>query len=142
MPRSVSPRARQSAKAPSKAPSRSKTARSLTPDQVIELLDIVQAELISAKRTSQGGRETLTEQLESVGRLGGDATDISIDMLAAATVNISINRANSQIVALQRALTHLRQNPSTFGLCEVCQNPIAFERLEVVPTTKACSLHA
>lgn len=142
MPRSASPRARQSAKAPSKTPRRAKAAPALTADQIAELLNIVQDELRSAKRASQGGRETLTEQLESVGRLGGDATDISIDMLAAATVNISINRANSQIVALERALTHLRQNPSTFGLCEVCQNPIAFERLEVVPTTKACSLHA
>ncbi|HST62607.1 MAG TPA: hypothetical protein VLK84_28135 [Longimicrobium sp.] len=47
-----------------------------------------------------------------------------------------------RLYALDEALGRLYKTPETFGLCEVDQEPIEFDRLMVIPETTLCSRHA
>lgn len=114
----------------------------LTAAQREEIRGILEDDLKQAVRSARGSEQALREQLEASGRLGGDVTDSSIDMGAAEAANISVNRANDQMATLRDALTRLATQGERFGICEACQTPIAFERLEVVPATRVCARHA
>lgn len=50
-------------------------------------------------------------------------------------------RADGSVRALheiEEALRRLEQEPQRFGVCDRCGNSIAMERLELVPSTRAC----
>lgn len=51
----------------------------------------------------------------------------------------SRNRELGGVVArATRALAKLREQPDDFGLCEECEEPIAFPRLSAVPYAELC----
>jgi DnaK suppressor protein len=54
-----------------------------------------------------------------------------------AGLRISLRRTDGRLLkAIEDALARIRAE--TFGVCEVCKNPISKARLEAVPWTRLC----
>ena len=51
-----------------------------------------------------------------------------------------LNKMHDQLADAQRALA--KMDEGTYGLCEVCGEPIADARLEAMPATRYCINHA
>jgi RNA polymerase-binding protein DksA len=66
--------------------------------------------------------------------LGGDLIDHAN---ADAELQIRLHETDSQLLrAIEEALVRIRQG--TFGVCQVCNQPISKARLEAVPWTRLC----
>ena len=53
-----------------------------------------------------------------------------------------VAREAAAIAEIDRALPRLRETPDQFGICAVCGKEIPLTRIEVVPATPYCALHA
>ena len=47
-----------------------------------------------------------------------------------------------RLYAIDESLRQLYKEPESFGLCQVCGNDIGMERLDVIPETRLCAVHA
>lgn len=52
------------------------------------------------------------------------------------------NRNTDRLNRIDAALNRLREHPETFGRCEIDGEPIAVERLRLIPWTTRCADHA
>jgi DnaK suppressor protein len=69
------------------------------------------------------------------GRDGDQADQATAD--AEAELQIRLHQTDGRLLrAIEAALSRIRQG--TFGICEVCHNPISRARLEAVPWTHHC----
>lgn len=50
------------------------------------------------------------------------------------------NREEEEIEAIDAALSRIKMG--SYGFCEICKKPIAFKRLDAIPWTCYCSVHA
>ena len=91
-------------------------------------------------------REQLTEQLHELGVEGESGI---VDENFADTAQVSAEQGKAQALAAQlrdqlddveHALSRL--DDGTYGVCEVCGEPIGDARLEVMPATRFCIQHA
>lgn len=73
----------------------------------------------------------------SFGKRVGDGTAMAVDRLSAVTAHDSLGRSLKQV---QRALDKLAEG--TYGLCDECQEPIGFGRLEARPSSTRCVQHS
>lgn len=92
------------------------------------------------KRLQRELAEARTEAKKLKARLG-DKGDYGLGEGDPAIVQWEINlallqRAEEKVQQLQEALENL--SAGTYGVCEVCGNPIEPERLEILPQTKRC----
>ena len=68
----------------------------------------------------------------------GDKEDDNAAEVAAFESNLSLEETFEQSIEMvNKALSKLENN--TYGLCEKCDNPIAKERLEIMPTATKCA---
>ena len=68
----------------------------------------------------------------------GDKDDDNAAEVAAFESNLSLEETFEQSIEMvNKALSKLENN--TYGLCEKCDNPIAKERLEIMPTATKCA---
>lgn len=51
-------------------------------------------------------------------------------------------RSTEHIAVVDDALHRLREQPETYGVCEICGETIAMERLRLLPWTRRCAEHA
>ena len=66
----------------------------------------------------------------------GDVVDQAAAQ-AEADLQIRLHEADARLLrAIEEALTRI--NRDTFGVCEVCKQPISRARLEAVPWTRVC----
>nr|UXE45006.1 RNA polymerase-binding transcription factor DksA [uncultured bacterium] len=74
--------------------------------------------------------------IPAAGGLRGDQVDqASAD--TEADLKIRLHQSNGRLLkAVDGALSRIRQG--TFGVCEMCRNPISRARLEAVPWTRHC----
>ena len=70
--------------------------------------------------------------LERLGRLDGEAGVSAAEIAADATLAHAVESLEEVDAALQRI------EAGTYGSCELCQEPIPVERLEIVPTAARC----
>lgn len=75
-------------------------------------------------------------------KLRGDFADVSTDVVSRENASLLASRAGEQFRVIEEALARLRNDPESFGRCNVCQQPIPFERLDLIPTTRTCQAHA
>ena len=75
-------------------------------------------------------------------KLRGDFADVSTDVASRENASLLASRAGEQFRVIEEALARLRNDPESFGRCNVCQQPISFERLDLIPTTRTCQAHA
>ena len=73
----------------------------------------------------------------SFGKRVGEGTSMAVDRLAAVS-------AQEQLLVMLDEVRRARQRlvDGTYGLCEVCGNPIPEERLEVRPWAARCVQHS
>jgi len=80
--------------------------------------------------------------LESTARDGGDGkVDEDAAPLSEMNQVIASNRNRQRAQRLEliaEALERLREDPESFGLCEVCDDPIPKKRLELMPWVVMC----
>lgn len=84
-------------------------------------------------------------EVDKLRRRLGDKADYGLGEGDPAIVQWEINlallqRAEQKVEQLQEALENL--TAGTYGVCEVCGNPIEPERLEILPQTKRCAVCA
>jgi len=74
--------------------------------------------------------------LPAAGGAQGDLID-EANLDAEADLQIKVRQTDVRLLrAIQEALTRIKRR--TFGICEVCQLPIAQARLKAVPWTRLC----
>lgn len=100
---------------------------SLTSEQVTELRDLLEAE-----------REEIVLQVKGVaGKAAashGDSGDLSTsDIDAELTWGLGEHETN-RLRELEQALS--RMETGTYGICEMCEEPIPFARLKVMPSAR------
>ncbi len=72
----------------------------------------------------------------AAGGLQGDLID-QANADAEAELQIRLRRTDGRLLkAIEEALARIRQG--TYGVCEVCKQPISKARLEAVPWTRLC----
>ena len=75
-------------------------------------------------------------RVPAAGGWEGDVID-QANADAEAELQISLHQTDGRLLrAIEEALARIRQG--TFGLCEVCKQPISKARLEAVPWTRLC----
>ena len=101
-------------------------------EDVVDRLDVVRA--------------TLTSQLSE---LDGGETELAVDDNFADSGQVAAEEGENRALAAQlrdqlddveRALAKL--DDGTYGLCDVCSQPIGVDRLEAMPTARFCIEHA
>ena len=72
----------------------------------------------------------------AAGALEGDLID-QANADAEAELQIRLHESDARLLrAIEEALARIRRG--TFGMCEVCKQPISKARLEAVPWTRLC----
>ncbi|MEX2580566.1 MAG: TraR/DksA C4-type zinc finger protein [Verrucomicrobiales bacterium] len=106
----------------------------LTADQLIDLEELIAAELERIRAESQGSgaeREAISPDV-SIGRLS------RLDSMQMQEVaKDAQRRRESRVGLLELALERL--DAGTYGRCEICGEDIAFERLKTAPESTRCS---
>jgi RNA polymerase-binding transcription factor DksA len=91
-------------------------------------------------------QSNLTAQLSE---LGGEETELAVDDNFADSGQVAAEEGENRALAAQlrdqlddveRALAKL--DDGTYGLCEVCSQPIGEARLDAMPTARFCIQHA
>ena len=96
------------------------------------LLNELHADLESRARVLRSGADVPSGGI-SFGKRVGEGTSIAIERFADVAIHDQIIH---QLAAVDAAL--LRVAEGTYGICEVCQRPIAGERLEAIPWAATC----
>lgn len=82
---------------------------------------------------TRGGAEA---PVPSAGVSHGDLVD-QANSDAEAELQVSVHQSDARLLrAIEDALARIRQG--TFGVCQVCKQPISKARLEAVPWTRLC----
>lgn len=92
------------------------------------------------KETGNFGKQTngkLKVQFPNI----GEGEDDNIQEVIQYEENVSIeNNLQELILKFKKAIDKITKG--NYGLCEICQNPIAKDRLEAIPEAIACTKHA
>ncbi len=118
-------------------------AEALTEPQLEELRgaleaekDSLEEEMASHGKTSGGG---WTGSSESVGE-EADPIDVA-DNIEELSINVPlVGEMQTRKKEVEEALQRIEKG--LYGTCEVCQEPIPFDRLEANPAAKTCVEHA
>lgn len=118
---------------------RKKSLSHLSPEQ-ISLIE--QCLLRERARVLRSSEELQALVAMSEDKLRGDLADVSSDWSSREHASLFASRTGERFRIIEAALAQLRNAPEAFGRCDVCGDPIPFERLELLPTTRTCQLHA
>lgn len=110
----------------------------------------IEERLMDERRRRSEDLETALESSPSTpGGAAGELSDVPSHPADAAHHTDEVDRdqrtAERSTEAIRRiddALRRLRDDPHGFGRCRVCDEPIAEERLALVPWTEVCAEHA
>lgn len=107
--------------------------------RLLEERDRLQEDLNTALEES---RENRAEESGDLSRLKSHPADAGSQADEADTDLRIAERATERVNRIDAALNRLRDQPDTFGRCEVCGETIAAARLRLVPWTTRCADHA
>lgn len=107
----------------------------LTPHQLAELERLLQSE-----------RARLVRRLrrfgEELGSLEGSFSQHMAEEAAARTERehafLMASEEGRRLMSVDRALDRLMHERERFGTCRACEEPIAYERLEAIPSAELC----
>lgn len=92
--------------------------------------------LLEKQRELSSVQDDAGARVPAAGGLGGDLID-QANADAEAELQIRLQQTDSRLLrAIEEALDRIRQG--TFGVCQVCKQPISKARLEAVPWTHHC----
>lgn len=101
-------------------------------DAIIATLTSVHDDLANRAASLRAGADVPTGGI-SFGKRVGEGTNIAIERFADVAIHDQIIQ---QLLAVDAALVRVANG--TYGICEVCQQPIAPERLEAIPWAATC----
>jgi DnaK suppressor protein len=92
--------------------------------------------LVEKRRELSSVQEGAGVRVPAAGGLEGDLID-QANADAEAELQIRLHQTDSRLLrSIEEALGRIRQG--TYGVCEVCKQPISKARLEAVPWTHLC----
>lgn len=92
--------------------------------------------LLLAKQQALSVNRSETEAVVPPGGAPGDLID-QANADAEAELQVRLHQTDARLLrAIEEALARIRRG--TFGVCEVCKNPISRARLEAVPWSRLC----
>lgn len=103
--------------------------------QVRTVLEAKEAEIVEEMATLS--RPTQEQGSISFGKRVGDGTAMAVDRLTAVTAHDNLQ---GLLDAVRHALTRLDEG--SYGVCEVCGEPIPQGRLEARPWATTCVAHS
>jgi RNA polymerase-binding transcription factor DksA len=104
--------------------------------EIQALLDRREAELTAEVREP---KQAAAERLDTAGRDVKDAADDADERVLTGLDHVQLQRDQEELRDIEDARERLRHG--RYGLCEVCGQPIPFERLRANPTAKFCLVH-
>ena len=90
---------------------------------------------------SHQGLIDLESDDEDASVIGRDAADAGNHLASRENASILAARGVKQAREIEDVLETLRNRPERYGRCTVCEEGIAFGRLEFLPTTDRCAEH-
>jgi DnaK suppressor protein len=100
------------------------TATLLTPAQLRQVRSLLTV-AVAEHRSQRRQHETLLELL------AGEEAGVELEM-----ARMAVDRVSEAIAEAEHALERLEHGD--YGVCEICDRPIPFERLEALPPTRYC----
>ena len=92
--------------------------------------------LLEKQRELSSVQEDAGARVPAAGGLDGDLID-QANADAEAELQIRLHQTDTRLLrAIEEALARIRQG--TFGVCQVCKQPVSKARLEAVPWTRLC----
>src|SRR5216684_1467143 len=92
--------------------------------------------LLEKQRELLSVQDDTGAQMPAAGGLEGDLIDRA-NADAEAELQIRLHQTDARLLrAIEEALGRIRQG--TFGVCQICKQPVSEARLEAVPWTRLC----
>ena len=101
-------------------------------DELVASLDALRDELEVRAAALRSGADVPSGGI-SFGKRVGEGTNIAIERFTDVAIH---DQLLHQMAAIDAALARVADG--TYGICEVCQRPIAVERLEAIPWAATC----
>lgn len=114
-----------------------KKGGALSADERNQLVRILESEKRRILRSNQQLEAMLAESGQS--GLAGDSADIAGAATSREEAQYTASRVGQRLREVLAALDRVMSAPDAFGRCDGCRGAIAFERLEVLPTTMHCT---
>jgi DnaK suppressor protein len=104
---------------------------------------------LDSRELLESERDQLVSQLQELGYGDVGDTGLNLDANFADTSQVTAERGETETLVreLRSTLKEVeaaidRVEAGTYGICEVCGNPIEPARLEAMPSTRFCIAHA
>jgi DnaK suppressor protein len=92
--------------------------------------------LLKKRRDLSSALDEVRSRVPAAGGMAGDVID-QANADAEAELQIRLHRSDGRLArAIEDALARIKQG--TYGVCEICKQPISEARLEAVPWTHLC----
>jgi len=101
-------------------------------DELVASLEALRGELEARAAALRSGADVPSGGI-SFGKRVGEGTNIAIERFTDVAIH---DQLLHQMAAIDAALARVADG--TYGICEVCQRPIAVERLEAIPWAATC----
>ena len=101
-------------------------------DELVASLEALRDELEVRAAALRSGADVPSGGI-SFGKRVGEGTNIAIERFTDVAIH---DQLLHQMAAIDAALARVADG--TYGICEVCQRPIAVERLEAIPWAATC----
>ena len=101
-------------------------------DELVASLEALRDELEARAAALRSGADVPSGGI-SFGKRVGEGTNIAIERFTDVAIH---DQLLHQMAAIDAALARVADG--TYGTCEVCQRPIAVERLEAIPWAATC----
>lgn len=101
-------------------------------DELVASLEALRDELEARAAALRSGADVPSGGI-SFGKRVGEGTNIAIERFTDVAIH---DQLLHQMAAIDAALARVADG--TYGICEVCQRPIAVERLEAIPWAATC----
>ena len=101
-------------------------------DEFVASLEALRDELEARAAALRSGADVPSGGI-SFGKRVGEGTNIAIERFTDVAIH---DQLLHQMAAIDAALARVADG--TYGICEVCQRPIAVERLEAIPWAATC----
>jgi len=108
------------------------TVGAVPDDELVASLEALRDELEARAAALRSGADVPSGGI-SFGKRVGEGTNIAIERFTDVAIH---DQLLHQMAAIDAALARVADG--TYGICEVCQRPIAVERLEAIPWAATC----
>jgi DnaK suppressor protein len=108
-------------------------------NQIEKLLLRERDQVVASIRQFDATENDLREQAGELSLYRFHMADIGTETMEREKEFLFASRDGRRLWEVDEALRRLYREPERFGVCERCEQPIGFERLEVIPEARLCA---